>query len=66
MPYSYKFINKLDQLGMVHYNLVLKDTDNNLPEYRTPILLKSHENTDKKLKEIAETIIHRETSKYNK
>ena len=66
MPYSYKFINKLDQLGMVHYTLVLKDTDNKLPDYYTPILLKSYENTDKKLKEIAETIIYRETPKNNK
>ena len=66
MPYSYKFINKLDQLGMVHYTLVLKDTDNKLPDYYTPVLLRTHENTDKKLKEIAETIIDRETSNHNK
>lgn len=66
MPYSYKFINKLDQLGMVHYTLVLNDTNNKLPDYYTPVLLKSHENTDEKLKEIAQTIVRRETRNNNK
>ena len=66
MPYSYKFINKLDQLGMVHYTLVLNDTNNKLPDYYTPVLLKSYENTDKKIKEIAEIIIHKQTQNQNK
>jgi len=61
MSYSYKFINKLDQLGMVHYTLILEDSDKILPEYSMNIILKSIEDTEEKKKEIAENIIRRET-----
>jgi len=61
MSYSYKFINKLDQLGMVHYTLILEDSDKILPEYSMNIILKSIEDAEEKKKEIAENIIRRET-----
>ena len=66
MPYSFKFINKLQQLGMVHYTLVLNDTDNLLPTYSTSVLLKESENTENKLKQIAEAVIAEKTSNYTK
>jgi hypothetical protein len=65
MPYSYKFINKLDQLGMVHYTLILEDSKKVLPDYSIHVMLKSSEDTVEKRKEIAENILHRQTQNNN-
>ncbi len=65
MSYSYKFINKLDQLGMVHYTLRLEDSNKKLPDRSINVVLKSIEDTEEKRKNIAQHFIRKETSNNN-
>lgn len=57
MPYTYEYINKLEQFGTVAYTLKIKDTSNTQPDNYVPVILALSENTEENLNEIASKII---------
>jgi hypothetical protein len=62
MPYTYEYMNKITQFGVINYTLKLTDSDGILPDLFLPVILSESEDTYENLSNIANNIIANSTS----
>lgn len=57
MSFSYEYINKFKQLGIVNYTLRLMDSQENSSDIFIPVILNESEDTEENLNKIASDMI---------
>jgi hypothetical protein len=57
MPYTYEYMNKITQFGVINYTLKLTDSDGILPEVFLPVILSESEDNYDNLNDIANNMI---------
>ena len=62
MPYTYEYMNKISQFGVINYTLKLTDSDGILPEICMPVILSESEDNYDNLNNIANNMISNSTS----
>jgi hypothetical protein len=65
MPYTYQFINRLDQFGQVSYDLLLDDSDNVYPSHRIGISIDCPDDNEDSLASLAADKIAQAVSDYD-
>jgi len=57
MPYTYEYMNKITQFGVINYTLKLTDSDGVLEDVFMPVILSESEDNDAVLDSIANGMI---------
>jgi hypothetical protein len=61
MPYTYEYMNKITQFGVINYTLKLTDSDGLLPDVFLPVILSESEDNYDNLNDIANNMITNST-----
>jgi nitrogen regulatory protein PII-like uncharacterized protein len=61
MPYTYEYMNKITQFGVINYTLKLTDSDGMLPDVFLPVILSESEDNYDNLNDIANNMLANST-----